>query len=668
MAIREAAIRVNMKAQGFLSGLRQILRDADQTAKKMGTSFKNAVGPSFTAGIKKSKEALKDLGSGVKENMKNVATLGGAIGTGALINNAMQLQELYGQVAFQLERSTNKAYSLAEVQGYVTDSAKKTKRTHEELGNAMAVMLDRGADPTFAIQSLEAVGHVMNVTGKESEKVGRLLAGMQIKYGLNAKQASAMMDEVLAAQSAGKLSMEEYMEDFNEFGSVAKTAGLGGTKGLQFMLSMITKMGPALNGSTGEVSAGLDILFERLRDVGIVENIFKTAAPSVKFDKKQFVALDNAVDQLEFMAKAGPKVLAAFKESFTGREETAAIEAMMGSYFKTYNEQIGKGVKATQAHLDAMEDLRLDFRDMTQPVADQGKVIEQSSKIQETGSAKVRSAMNILSEAMTKPQMLEAIDSLATNMPTLASGFAKLIEFVVKHPLLAAGGFAAGKVGLSFASGALGEAGAKIGKSAAKSIATQAVAMGPWKTAGAALGIAAVAYLAYKGGEALIDSMYEARAKEHGAAVGAEASAFATAGGTDMMKKEQELQGIRAQLAKAKEEQSSVGGMASDMANSLFAALAGAGAAVGLNDDVGYSDTRADSIAKLEAAERELTASIDKQKKSTQGVATGGDKAAQALNDASVAASNFAKAMRDAGGDGLARPQNTGPGFLFSQG
>jgi hypothetical protein len=668
MSVREASIRVNMKAQGFLSGLRQLLQSAETTATKMGTSFKNAVGPSFTAGIKKSKDALKDLGSGVKENMKNVATLGGAIGTGALINNAMQLQEIYGQVAFQLERSTGKAHSLAEVQNYVTSSARKTKRTHEELGNAMAVMLDRGADPTFAIQSLEAVGHVMNVTGKESEKVGRLLAGMQIKYGLNAQQASSMMDEVLVTQSAGKLSLEEYMEDFNEFGSVAKTAGLGGIKGLQFMLGMITKMGPALNGSTGEVSAGLDILFERLRDVGIVENIFKTAAPGVKFDKKQFVALDNAVDQLEALSKGGPKVMAAFKESFTGREETAAIEAMMGSYFKTYNEQIGKGVKDTQSHLDAMEDLRIDFDDMTKPIAEQGKIAEQSARIQETGSAKVRSAMNILSEAMTKPQMLEAIDSLAENMPTLASGFAKIIGFVVKHPLLAAGGFAAGKVGLSFASGALGEAGSKIGGAAAKSIATQAVAMGPWKTAGAALGIAAVAYLAYKGGEALIDSMYEARSKEHGAAVGAEASAFATAGGTNMVKKEQELQGIRAQLAKAKEEQSSVGGMASDAANSFFAALAGAGAAVGLNDDVGYSDTRADSIAKLEAAERELTTSIEKQKKSTQNVAEGGEQAAKALTYASIAANNFTKAMRDAGGDGLSHPKNTGPGFLFSNG
>jgi len=665
MSIREAAIRVNMKAQGFLTGLRQMLQETDLVSKKMERKFKVVMGRSFQAGIKSSKEALKDLGSGIKETMGNAATLGGAIGTGAMINNAMQLQEVYSQVAFQLERATGKAHSLGEVQSFVVSAAKETKRTHEELGTAMAVMLDKGTDPTFAIQSLQSVGHVMNATGKEANQVGRLLSGMSIKFGLNGREAAGMLDQVLAASSKGKLSMEEYMEDFNEFGSIAKTAGFGGKEGLGMMLGLITKMGPALNGSTGEISAGLDILFERLRDVGIVEGILKAAKPSMKFDKAAFAALGDAQQKMEYLAKAGPEAMALFRESFTGREETAAIEAYMGPYFTTMQSELKKGKKKTEAHLEAMKVLKSSQTDLKKPFAEQGSVMRQSAAIQETSGAKVRTAMNILSEAMTQPQMLDALDSLAKNMPTLASGFAKLIGFVVKHPALAGAMAIGGKAGLSFASGALGEAGSRIGKDAAKALAKDIKSVGPWKAAGAAIGIAAAAFMAYEGGKALIDSMYEAQGKELGGAVASEAQASAVAGGKDIGAKESALASIQAQIAKAKADQGGFTGAISGAANATFGALAGVGASMGLNDEVKYTDTRADSVAKLEAAERELRDSIDKQKRSSQGVSQSGDKAASSLDTLSESAVKFAKIVDKLGGGAPPKPGNTGPGYNF---
>lgn len=665
MSIREAAIRVNMKAQGFLSGLRQILQESNTTAEKMGNKFKVALGGSFKAGIESSKNALKDLGSGIKETMSNVATLGGAIGTGAMINNAVQLQEVYSQVAFQLERATGKAHSLGQVQSFVTNAAKETKRTHEELGTAMAVMLDRGTDPTFAIQSLQSVGHVMNATGKEANQVGRLLSGMSIKFGLNGREAAGMLNQVLDASGRGKLSMEEYMEDFNEFGSIAKTAGFGGKEGLGMMLGLISKLGPALNGSTGEISAGLDILFERLRDVGIVEGIIKQAKPSMKFDKNAFSALGDAQQKMEYLAKAGPDAMALFRESFTGREETAAIEAYMGPYFTTMQSELKKGKKKTEAHLESMKVLRSSQADLKKPMAAQGDVMKQSAKIQETSTAKVRSAMNILSEAMTQPQMLDAIDSLAKNMPTLASGFAKLIGFVIKHPVLAGGMALGGKAGLSFASGMLSEAGANIGKSAAQSIAADVAAVGPWKSAGLALGVAAAAYIAYEGGKKLIDAMYESQGKELGGAVSSEAQASAVAGGKNLSAKESALASIRDQIKKAKEEQSGFSGTMAGAANSTFGMLAGIGGSMGITDEVKFTDSRADSVAKLEAAERELQASIEKQKNSTNGVARSGDKAASSLELLSESANKFAKIVDKFGGGGTPKLDNTGPGYNF---
>jgi hypothetical protein len=116
------------------------------------------------------------------------------------------------------------------------------------------------------------------------------------------------------------------------------------------------------------------------------------------------------------------------------------------------NENQGKkGKKKNEAHLESMKVLKVSQADLKKPFAEQGAVMRQSATVQETSSAKVRNAMNIMSDAMTQPQMLDALDSLAKNMPTLASGFAKLIGFVIKHPVLAGAMAVGGKAGLSFA-------------------------------------------------------------------------------------------------------------------------------------------------------------------------------------------------------------------------
>jgi hypothetical protein len=120
--------------------------------------------------------------------------------------------------------------------------------------------------------------------------------------------------------------------------------------------------------------------------------------------------------------------------------------------------------------------------------------------------------------------MLEALNDLARDLPKVARGMAKLVSFTINNPALAVGGYAAARVGVSFASGALANAGTAIGASAAAQIKASAVAMGPWKVAGVALATAAAAYLIYKLGQAGLDKLFKERSEEASGLAGASAA------------------------------------------------------------------------------------------------------------------------------------------------
>jgi hypothetical protein len=646
-----------MKNSGFLAGLRQLGTQVDKESRKMRRTLNVAMGRGIQSGIKESKQAIKDLGGGLKQSTKDAVTFGGALGGAALIHNAMELQGAYAQIAFEMERATGRAYSVEAAQEAVTAATGKTKRTSEELATAMRVMLDRGANPDVALASLELVGHAMNATGQDAERVGRLVGGLSNKFNLTSSQGAAMFDTIIATATEAKVSTEEFMEDFNEFGSIAQAAGLKGQKGLQALLGLVVQIGPKVNGSTSEISSGLDILFERVRDMGIIERIFKDSRSKMKFKKEDFGALDNVFDQVEYLAKAGPEAMKLFQAEFTGREEKAAFEAMFGPYFSSLEEQLTKGVKKNQAHIDAMEDLRLAHNDMS-PDVGQGGIQEQSARLQQTGAAKVRDAMNKFSAAMTQPQMLEAIDSMATSLPPLASAIAKGMNFVAKHPVLAAGAFAGAKIGGAFIGGAAETAGTKIGSAAGKAILKSAAGQSAWTIAGKALGVAAGAAVVYALGQHAIDSMYDNAAKQHGDAAGTEASALATAGSSDMGRKEQELQMVRAKIAAARDDRDSFTGTMGAGANKIFAALAGAS---GMSDGT-FTDTRADSIAKLVASEKLLSDSILAQRKRNLEAADSGAVVARAMRDVATAATEASSALKG-GGRGPVKPSHTGPGW-----
>src|SRR5512136_2912449 len=264
MAQAEAGIRVRLKGEDFRNGLDAIERQVKAAGGRMGGSLGASLSSSLKAGTQKARETIAGDFKAIGGHIKTVATLGGAVSFGAMVASASHLQELYSLISSDMERVSGQSFSIARAQEVVSAAAAKTKRTHEEMAVAFKTMIDRGADPTFAVRAMETIGHTMNVTGMDAERTGRLLAGLSVKYGLSGESASTMISAVLETASAAKVQTEEFMEDFNEFGSIAKMAGQRGEEGLNLILNVVRQMGPQLNGTTSEINSGMDIFFERV--------------------------------------------------------------------------------------------------------------------------------------------------------------------------------------------------------------------------------------------------------------------------------------------------------------------------------------------------------------------------------------------------------------------
>ena len=564
MSSREAAIFVTMDQHGFVTGLRTMQEEVKRVGKAAGPAISSPLNKGF-ANVRKNASA--DLAA-IGGHLKTLATLGGAVSAGALVMEAQQLQGLYAQVAFEMQRVTGEAFSIAQAQAVVVRASAATKRTHEEMATAMRTMLDRGADPRFAVESMKTVGDVMNATGMDAERIGRLLAGLSNKYGVNGQEAASAISSVLESASAGRIQMEEFMEDFNEFGSIAQLAGLKGSDGLNVMMNMVREMGPQLNGTTSEINSGMDILFERMRDAGKIEGILRAVYGTQKtaklFDRNEFAGLKDARAQMDYLMRQGPQVMKLFSEEFTGREEKAAFNSFVGPYFDLLNEGIAAGKTEAQAHLAAVERIKARQTDLGAPIKAASDVAAQSATMQATSAAKMRDAMNKLAEAMTSEEALKALDSLADTLPQVASMFAKALEFATKHPYLTGTMVVGARVGMSFAGGALGNAGADIAKSFGGALQTSLA--GPAAGAGTAMALAANAamvvgagVIGYQIGKAIADAYLDEQIARTKAAQSANIASINAQNNGDEKEKQTALDDLRRKRSALIEERDSFG-------------------------------------------------------------------------------------------------------------
>jgi hypothetical protein len=123
MATREASIKVTLRAGAFTSGIRQMGSKVRSVAGVMGKDL----GAGLKSGVNAAKASMKSMLSEMQGGLRTAATLGGAIGFGALIKGAVDAEQSNAKLAATIETFSGKAMRAKEVQDLLTRSVGKTK-------------------------------------------------------------------------------------------------------------------------------------------------------------------------------------------------------------------------------------------------------------------------------------------------------------------------------------------------------------------------------------------------------------------------------------------------------------------------------------------------------------------------------------------------------------
>jgi hypothetical protein len=654
MSIREATIRVNMKSEGFLAGIRKI----ESLASTAGTKIGSALSGPMNAGVKRAKGAFSSLESSLKGNIKSAATLGGAFAVGKFISNAMEMKKVYSGIAHDIRKVDSSAKSWKDVQAFIEPVADRTGQKVESIAQAFQTVFEATGNLKYSKSVIEAIGYASTVTGKDTEKYGTLMQMAFRKFGVTAEESGDLIARLDSKLGVGGANIDDLSARFGIMATEASDAGFSGANGMVRLLSTMI----AVDNEVGEKAApALKSMFEKLK-----ANTAQSAALQ-KRGRFKFTADMDALDKIRETLKTAQGRKAA-ELTFTGD-----ARRVYDSLIKPFDEGVEEAKKQGKTGKDLTSAGMKKFDDAMKQMGAEGESYaklqaEANKKIEGSYSVILRRSVNKMAASFTSETVTSGFDKLAKVLPTVTDVFVKIVGWAMKHPVLGAAGFVAAKVGLAFGSGVITDSGKRLGNAAVDSILSKIKAQGPWASAGQALGVAAASYIAYEGGKMLIDELYKAKSADQGTAASAAANAGAAAMGNDTKAKEAQLVVIREKIAKMVEQQSTFTSSAGQLADKTFASLADIGASMGLNEKIAAPE---DPLATMRAAEKELSDSLVRQREAKMREMDAANKTTRSLESLTEGADNLGKALQKVGanaggsGNGKGPPKglHTGPGY-----
>lgn len=641
MSERDAKVRLELAAGGFLTMLREIQKQAEQLGNEVegigesGEKAEKKLHPALASmkkGFGAAKSALSEFGSSIKSAIGDLTTLGGALTLGAGARAAIETVDAYKDIAFAVQTSTGKAQQWQTVQGDIEGTARKWKIANGEVAASYLELFKTTEDLDFTRAAMESIGQAHRATGASVATLTALANELNEKFGVTPDKIDSAMATLIGAVPGGKAGLEELGDKLGLLGASARAVGYEGEAGLKKALGMLNLAG-AGGGSFKKELMSVIQLFETLGDSDQVKRIEKTLGHGTKLRDK---AGKTKADALEIIMRE------------TGGKHEELSKIFSGPLLR-FSSELGKTYATTFAGTagDAKTKTKAATEALSRAMETAGKSSLTSADLQRQATerlkdpkAQLQDAMNKFQQALTKPEMMASMEKLAQLLPKLTSGMTSLLEMAVDHPILAAGAFLGKKGGGAMLGSVAGDAAgwtagkaAGLGKSIGSNLAAEAAKNGAWATAGSQLakvaGIAIAAAVAYELGKQAIDEVFATTAQDEGdlAALGAGAAAVAASGDKKAMAAHAET--LRSRIKQAQENEDSVGGFVKNTFGGVAEIVSGG--------DV-KQDIQKDNIARAEAELRNLESAMAKGAK-------GGDKVATAHERAAAAAERLAKAM-----------------------
>lgn len=614
MAKRESSLRITIKNQGFLAGMRQLVTKTAQAGNKMG----KALSVPMKAGFKSAVGSMKGMMDDLTGHMKTAATLGGAISVSKFVKDAIEMQTVYRNIEHNLSKVNSSVKSWRDVQEMILPIADRTGQDVGSMAQAFNVVFGATGDLEYTKAVLEGIGTVATASGQDAAKYGELMQIAYRKFGVAGEEANELLAKLDRQLGIGGLSIDDMSARFGVMATEAAEAGFKGANGMARLFGLVGAL------DDENATPALKQMFTLLKDgTSAAANLQKNAGI-------KFTADMDAIDKIRETLKTARGRKTA-ELTFTGD-----VRRVYDTLIKPFDEAVEDGKKQglkgkalTQAGLKAFDDAIAKLGAETANYTDlQNKA---AKRIEDDPTVAMRKALNKMATAFQDKRMMDAIERLAKMLPEVADGFVGIMDFILRNPMLSAGGFVGAKLGISFAQGALMSAGTKIGAAAVPLLKSGAFSAGTKMGMAAKVAlVAAAAYIGFEVGKAIAEKFWSDREAMDKAASETDIAAHNALRSGDAQEQQRALKQVRDQIADLEKERSGFLGSIRQFyhdASAAGAALFGA--------DVGYVDTNADSLAILRRAEADLVQSLKKQKDAQQ-------ETAEATEDVAVQANKLA--------------------------
>lgn len=511
MADRDAKVRLNLAAAGFLSSMQQLQKSSQEFgnavegiggAAEKSSRKTSAFFSSMKAGIGGARTAVSELGGQLKSTLMMAATLGGAVSLGGAIHGAQAATSSYKDLAFAIRVGTGAATSWQDVQKDVEATSGRWKRSNKEVQESYAGLFSETGNQDFSKAAIDAAGQAADATGKSMQTWSDIAGTLNEKFGIGGANINDSLASVIELTNKGGATAEELASKLGLVGASAKLLGMTGEEGLKRVLAM-TNMADDSAGTLKQKFGAVSNVLEQMADPERLKQIEK--ALGVKLTDSKGGARADAIERIIAKTKGDEGLL---RKAF-GSTEVKLVASMAKPFVDAFAAAKGTVQQRTAAALDAY-----------------GKALEQAGKTTYDGAALQKDATDRLSDAprniavalndfqkvFERPEMVRAVDQAAAAAPKLAGVLADIVGFATNHPLLAGGAVVGGVA----AKGAAGAVITKVSESAMERagdlLSANLAKPDKWTTMGKLAGASFVAAAAASGwmiGKAIADYLLD---------------------------------------------------------------------------------------------------------------------------------------------------------------
>lgn len=445
MSSKTASVKLTLEASSYMSQMRRVGDASASAAKNSGRAWEVA-----RAGLQGMKGAAQNMLGSLKSMLSTAATLGGALSAGKMFSDAVKMQSAYRDLAFRVGMATKASVSWQEIQAKIEPIARKTARSSEELAEAFGSVLGEVGDAKFAEASIGAIGTIATATGRPVAELASIAGSLGDKFGVTADQIPDALASVIEFANRGGVQMEDLTQVLNITGASARAAGMMGEQGFRRMIAMANMGGDAL-GTLKKGLSAISGLVDQLAQPETAKALKLNFGVDTKDSKGRVKEIGALLGEVMRKTKGNREKLA---KVFSG-EQLKLVTELGRPFRETYDSVKGNEKQKLDAATEAFKSTLDQAGKTSFGFAEAQK--EAAKRAKDDPTVKYREAMERLSQAMQKPEIINAINDLAKNLPKLAEVVAQVVTLITKHPALAGGAYVGAKVGAGGAQAMLGQ-------------------------------------------------------------------------------------------------------------------------------------------------------------------------------------------------------------------